>query len=549
MDPLEKCSQLFQKRAKTTADYASVNFEIGGVVDEALKSGISIRDIAQALHSGRVYVSEGFLGDALRVYQSVGSPATLNMIKRNLKGQMSWGFLVHHCAKFPAGDSEEARLYWEKKLSSIERALSELNELPCDLKNMPDDIRRQAEGLLGISNFSILEGDFKVAHIADIHMHEGFTVAGRYEIEPETGKNVRLLDIHKCLSFAVDKAIEEGCRLALITEPFETCRPTPNEQGFFQVEVKRLAEYMPVIVEPGNHGKSQKVKDATAIEFLKGRKNIYVVEKPATFYQEGFEINKTPSDLWPQKNCAKIFVLPFPDKNLTNGESNGKSIEALNKAVSLRLRYILELFRAEIDDRVPNILLIHCTIEGAKGAESAEMLKFDPFVHPDWLLGFDYVAAGHIHYYQKLSDSVCYAGSIDRFDFNDEGVDKGFVIATFKDRIPEIEFIQTPAREFKTLSPEFFESEAWQEQLEKRCIYRVKGEVTKEEYEKLKAMLNESPMPILNKLTVKRVVRVRDEKMTEELKEEDAVIRYLRSTAENEETIKLCLQAHGELAG
>jgi DNA repair exonuclease SbcCD nuclease subunit len=172
------------------------------------------------------------------------------------------------------------------------------------------------------------------------------------------------------------------------------------------------------------------------------------------------------------------------------------------------------------------------------------MLKYDPKLYPDDLSGFDYVALGHIHEYQNIEKSIFYSGSIDRMDFNEEGQPKGFLIATFEGKEVRTEFIEIPARTFQTLTPDFFLNPEWQSLIETRTIYRIKGEVTKEQYEALKPALKEFPLPLLNKLTVRREVRIRDEQMTEELKEEEAVQRYLTNQGIDDQLLKECLSAH-----
>jgi hypothetical protein len=102
-----------------------------------------------------------------------------------------------------------------------------------------------------------------------------------------------------------------------------------------------------------------------------------------------------------------------------------------------------------------------------------------------------------------------------------------------------------------TLPVDFFGAEDWKGQLDPKTIYRVKGEVTKEGYEALKPKLREFPLPLLNKLTVRREVKVRDTGMTDDLKEEDALRRYLSTQATqtvDEATLTLCLQEHEKLA-
>jgi exonuclease SbcD len=70
---------------------------------------------------------------------------------------------------------------------------------------------------------------------------------------------------------------------------------------------------------------------------------------------------------------------------------------------------------------------------------------------------FDYVALGHVHRQQVLSENppVVYAGSLERFDFGDEGQDKGFFVVDIelkgKKRCVSHSFHKVNARPFITL--------------------------------------------------------------------------------------------------
>jgi exonuclease SbcD len=554
---LGQIAKLLKSSSKKSYEIAETNFRVGQLISEACRDEGEdvVSKIAAMLSQKGIPGSVNFLFDAYRVFRSIKSEATLKEIRKRLHGNLRWGFLVHNCTKAPSGDTEEAALYWEGKLSQIENALEEADRLYEMIDSLPVSIREQVLGILRVTGHTsdlassgergVLDGKYKIGHMADMQFDDSFTVAGRVVIDPQTGMNERLIDIHNCTSFAVKKMIEAGCRACLIAgDATESHNPSPNVQKYLLESLTKLAKHMPVFIEPGNHGLSKNPKDSTALEFLKGRENIFVVEEPTVLYQEGFTVNKIPSETWPQKDCAKIFVLPFPSKAIINGEASGKSIEELNKIVSEKLRLYLHAFRSEIDPRVPNILMAYITVAGAKGAENQDMLRYDPKLYAADLYGFDYVALGHIHEYQNIEKSIFYSGSIDHMDFNEEGQPKGFLLATFEGERVRTEFIETPARTFQTLTTDFFSNPEWQSLIETRTIYRVKGEVTKEEYEALKAALKEFPLPLLNKLTVTREVRIRDEQMTEELKEEEAVQRYLANQGIDDELINECLSAH-----
>lgn len=544
---LQCLSEMLKKRSINSFEVIKQNFEIGRIVSDAC---LEVGDQAVSEIAAAGSLSEGFLYDAMRVFRSLKSEAVLQQLRGRLNGSLSWWFLVNHCTKAPEGDTEEAELYWEGKLTNIEHALTEAERFAEIYDRLPASVREQVAGLMHAVSGPhkqqrvILDGAYKFGHLADIQMDEDFTTAGRVVIDPFTGKNERLLDINRCLSFAVDQIIATGCRACFIPGDItETPTPSPNVQGFLRENFTLLAQEMPVFVEPGNHGLSRNPGDSSALEFLKGRKNIYVVEQPSVFYQEGCEVNLTPSPSWPQKDCAKIFVLPFPQRNISKG-SAACSIEEMNKNASNELKDILNSFRAQIDKTVPNILLAHITVAGCVGAENPEMLKYDPSIDPFDLRGFTYVALGHIHKYQQVADNAWYSGSIERMNFGEEDDIKGFnIVEINENKKPVVEFIETPATRFQTLTPEDIRTI----HPESSVIYRVKGEMGKADYEALKPVLLEFQAPLQNRLTVKSINKVRDEGMTEDLAETEAVKRYLGSQGIDEAVLLKCLQAHTSL--
>jgi exonuclease SbcD len=559
-EPLEQISKLLKAAARKNFEVAEANFAIGRLISQMCgeHGEPAVTEVASFLNGRGISVSAGFLFDALRVFRSLKNEGTLRKIKEKLHGNLRWGFLVYNCTKAPEGGTEEAEIFWDRKLSQIESAMEDMAKLSETLDALPPSIREQVEGLLHATHElsptqenetrEAFDGNYRIGHMADLQVDDEFTVAGRIVIDPQTGMNERLLDIHNCISHAVEVLIDRGCRACLIAGDLtETPHPSPNVERYLLKNLTRLAEHMPVFVEPGNHGLSKNPKDSTALEFLKGRKNIFVVEEPTVFYQEGVNVSMRPSENWPQKDCAKIFVLPFPSKAIVNGSASGKTIEELNKMVSDRLRLYLHSFRAEIDPSVPNILMAHITVAGAKGTENAEMLKYDPVLYPEDLSGFDYVALGHIHEFQNIGESIFYSGSIDRMDFNEEGQPKGFLMVTFEGKSAHTEFLETPARKFMTIGADFFEQDGWRSLVEAKTIYRIKGDVTKEQYEELKPLLKDFPVPLLNKLTVRRDIRIRDEKMTEELKEYEAVERYLASQGIDPDLLNACIEMHNTL--
>ena len=394
-------------------------------------------------------------------------------------------------------------------------------------------------------NKMVPDVEYRIAQIGDTQICERFTMGGREVIDSQTGMNMRLLDIQRCLEFAATRMIDEGCRLCIHTgDVFEHFSPTQNEVGYLQATLSRIATHMPVVMIAGNHDLPRNPRHASALEFLKGRTNIHVIERPAILYQEGLTISDRPSPAWPQQDCAKLFLLPFPTKAAGTAETANMSAEELNTMVSAQLRVIVEAFRAEIDPMVPNILALHLTIADNSGAVTPQMLKFDPWLYPEDLRGFDHVAVGHIHDFIRLSDNAYYSGPIERYGFDEETAKTGFLVITFKGRQPDVRFIDTPSRIFRTIGPEFFDREDWADVVDPETVYRIKGEVSREEYERLKALVALFPVPLVNKLTVRRLIRVRDKAMAEDMRDEDALRRHFERLDLDEDVANRCIEEH-----
>ena len=150
---LERIAKLLKSSSKKSYEIAETNFKVGQLISEACRDQgedvISI--IAAMLNQKGIPVSVNFLFDTYRVFRSIRSEATLKEIKKRLHGNLRWGFLVHNCTKAPSGDTEEAALYWEGKLSQIENALEEADRLYEMIDSLPGSIKQQVLGILRVT--------------------------------------------------------------------------------------------------------------------------------------------------------------------------------------------------------------------------------------------------------------------------------------------------------------------------------------------------------------------------------------------------------------
>ncbi len=86
-----------------------------------------------------------------------------------------------------------------------------------------------------------------------------------------------------------------------------------------------------------------------------------------------------------------------------------------------------------------NLLLLH----GDALNSGSEYMPLDVTLWQD----FDYIALGHIHQHQFLTDNAAYCGSPEALDFGEEG-DHGIIVGQIKDNGCETTFIQTQHRRY-----------------------------------------------------------------------------------------------------
>jgi exonuclease SbcD len=265
----------------------------------------------------------------------------------------------------------------------------------------------------------------KVLHFADLHI--GVENYGR--LDASTGLHSRLVDFLRSFDEVVDYALGEAVDLVLFAgDAYKNRDPNPTHQREFAKRVQRLvSEGIPVFLLVGNHDIQRTAGRANTLDIFSTLEvpQVHVGRRP------GLHHISTPS------GPVQVVALPWIVRShiLTREEFKNRSLAEIEELTLDKLGNILEETIETLEADVSTILAVHGSVHGAKYGSERTVMLGQELVLPRSLLNnpaFDYVALGHIHRHQVLSDDqppIVYSGSVDRIDFGEEKEAKGFVIA------------------------------------------------------------------------------------------------------------------------
>jgi DNA repair protein SbcD/Mre11 len=287
----------------------------------------------------------------------------------------------------------------------------------------------------------------KILHLSDIHLGSGFS-HGR--INPETGLNSRLEDFIQTLERCIDRAISEPVDLVLFGgDAFPDATPPPIVQQAFAQQFRRLVDAdIPTVLLVGNHDQHSQGAGGASLCIYR------------TLGVPGFVVGDRlqTHTLQTRNGDLQVITLPWLTRStlLTRPETEGLSLVEVNQLLIDRLRVALEGEIRRLDPTLPTVLLAHLMADNARLGAERFLAVGKGFTVPLSLLTrpcFDYVALGHVHRHQVLSEHpyVVYPGSIERVDFSEETEAKGFVMVELAPGNTRMEFCPLPVRKFCTI--------------------------------------------------------------------------------------------------
>jgi len=292
----------------------------------------------------------------------------------------------------------------------------------------------------------------KIIHFADLHL--GVERYGR--IDPATGLSTRLSDFLKVLDKLVDYALNDSVDLVLFCgDAYRSRDPSQTHQREFAKRMGRLAANgIAVFLLVGNHDLPNAMGRANSVEIFDtlAVQNIYIGGRPGTYR------------LSTKSGDVQVVALPWARRSALLAKEDAKNLtaEQVNEKLQQTLTNILAHEVDLLDNSVPAVLAGHVSVSTARtGSERTMLVGQDYFMLHSSLSRpeLDYVALGHIHRRQVLSENppMVYAGSLERVDFGDEDNEKGFYVVELDtsksagERMLSYDFHPVSARRFLTV--------------------------------------------------------------------------------------------------
>jgi len=263
----------------------------------------------------------------------------------------------------------------------------------------------------------------KILHFADLHL--GVESYGR--TDPATGLTSRLLDFLSALDQVVDYALENRVDLVLFCgDAYKSREPSQTHQREFAQRINRLSTSgIPIFLLVGNHDLPNAIGKATTTEIFDtlAVKNVYVSNRPDIYR------------IQTNSGTIQIASLPWLRRSalLSKEETKNLDFDQINQKLQQVLTNIIAAHASKLDPGLPSILAAHVWVVGAQIGSERLMtigreheLLLSNVANP----AFDYIALGHIHKHQVLSENppAVYSGSLERVDFGEEEDEKGFYL-------------------------------------------------------------------------------------------------------------------------
>jgi len=271
----------------------------------------------------------------------------------------------------------------------------------------------------------------KLLHTGDLHL----------------GKNLHETSLLEDQKYMLDRlhselAKDDYSALLVAGDIYDRTIPPAEAVELFSGFLVRLRQDFPdlaIAIVPGNHDSAQRLSFADRIL---GHQHIYIICNPEQSFNPIIITSKNGERL-------ALFLLPFlaagtlnppvrDASSRTDTASNGLEFDFTDETAPILLsqaelaaeaarRLNQALSRPELAG-IPSVLMAHLfTLAGVQSESERQFLGTAEQVNPSLFSRFHYVALGHLHRRQRITDRMYYAGSPLAYAFDEAGIEKSFL--------------------------------------------------------------------------------------------------------------------------
>ena len=299
----------------------------------------------------------------------------------------------------------------------------------------------------------VMSQPVRVLHFADVHIG----MANYGKADPATGVSSRVADFLERMDEMIDFARDGDVDLVIFAgDAFRSRSPNQTFQREFARRIQQLSQLAPTVLLVGNHDLPANAAKATTIEIYE------TLDVPNVWVAQDYDLRRIAT----KRGDVLVATAPYPVRArlLADGAARGMTIAdqdaELRRIAHERLVELGERADAMAEADTPRLLCGHFSVSGAIwGSERSVMLGRDVVLDLAVIEseGWDYVALGHIHRHQNLTNGragqppVVYSGSLERVDFGEENDVKGFCWVELARGATNWRFVELAARKLLTL--------------------------------------------------------------------------------------------------
>lgn len=257
----------------------------------------------------------------------------------------------------------------------------------------------------------------KLLHTADLHL--GKTL---HETPLLSVQEKMLDDIHDILTQ------HDYAALIIAGDVYDRAIPSAEAVSLFSRFLARIREDCPdtaVCIIPGNHDSAQRL--AFAHEILQNQR-IYIAQDMCRLAE--------PVILTKGAEKLAVYLLPFLNFGAFS-EEDKEAYRAAGDSQAEMAAVASHILQQAVQPDMPALLAAHLfTIGGQSSSSERTFIGAAEYVNPDLFSCFDYVALGHLHRCQRITDRMYYSGSPLPYSF-DESEDAKCVLSIDIDGTPK----------------------------------------------------------------------------------------------------------------